>query len=107
MSLDISLHEVKEVEVFSSNITHNLGRMAGEAGIYVLLWRPEEIGVKFAYQMIEPLKEALELLKTRPEHFKQFDAQNGWGVYDDFLKFVEKVIQGCDSNPEALIKISR
>ncbi len=31
-------------EVYSANITHNLGEMADKAGIYYALWRPEEKG---------------------------------------------------------------
>lgn len=30
-------------EVYSANITHNLGKMAGEAGIYYALWHPGEL----------------------------------------------------------------
>lgn len=37
MSLDVSLMEVKPTEVFWSNITHNLGKMAKAAGIYEAL----------------------------------------------------------------------
>ena len=41
--------------VYSANITHNLTKMADEAGIYECLWRPEEIGITKAGQLIEPL----------------------------------------------------
>ena len=34
---------------YSANITHNLGKMAEEAGIYKHLWRPEEIGITKAW----------------------------------------------------------
>lgn len=42
-------------QLFSANITHNLGRMASEAGIYEALWRPgemlaPEIGARIAEQ---------------------------------------------------------
>ncbi len=36
-------------EVYISNVTHNLNKMAGEAGIYEALWRPEEIGITHAH----------------------------------------------------------
>lgn len=45
MSLDVYLKAVRPAEVFSANITHNLGAMAEAAGIYRHLWRPEEVGV--------------------------------------------------------------
>ena len=44
MSLDVYLTDAEGREVFSANITHNLGAMAKEAGIYMHLWRPDELG---------------------------------------------------------------
>lgn len=52
MSLDITLRAVRPVDVFSSNITHNLNAMAEAAGIYRQIWRPEEIGIKTAVELI-------------------------------------------------------
>lgn len=46
MSLDVYLTAVRPTEVFSANITHNLGEMADKAGIYKACWRPEEIGAE-------------------------------------------------------------
>ena len=85
MGLDVSLIAVKPTEVYSSNITHNLGRMAREAGIYEYLWRPEEVDIMYAWQLIAPLEEGLQKLKAEPEKFKAFDSPNGWGTYDDFV----------------------
>ena len=34
MSLDVNLRVKGEGEVFSSNITHNLGKMAAACGVY-------------------------------------------------------------------------
>jgi hypothetical protein len=48
MSLDITLTVVRETSVFERNITHNLNRMADEAGIYGVIWRPEENGIETA-----------------------------------------------------------
>ena len=42
MSLDVWLVEVLPTEVYSANITHNLNRMADEAGIYEQC--PERMG---------------------------------------------------------------
>src|SRR5690606_2662000 len=35
--------EVETNKVYSANITHNLGKMAYEAGIYEALWRPHRL----------------------------------------------------------------
>lgn len=68
-----------EDEVFSANITHNLGQMADAAGIYGCLWRPEECGITTAGEMVEPLRRGLARLRADPEGFSAFNAKNGWG----------------------------
>lgn len=107
MSLDVYLLETKEVEVYKANITHNLGEMAREAGIYQHLWRPEELHITKAKDLIIPLQLGLEKLKKSPAHFKQFDAKNGWGTYEHFVPFVEKYLEACQTNPEATVMACR
>ena len=107
MSLDVYLMETKPTEVYSANITHNLGKMANEAGIYQHLWRPDELGITKASELIKPLTEGYELLVNNPEHFKRYDSPNGWGMYDHFLSFVERYIDACVTNPYAEVKVSR
>lgn len=98
--------EVRE-EFFSANITHNLSSMAEEAGIYQHLWRPEEIRISHADELIKPLEDGLELLKSDPEKFSAFNAMNGWGKYDDFVAFVTEYLQACKNHPEAKVEASR
>lgn len=107
MSLDVSLTAVRPTEVYSANITHNLGKMAREAGIYEYLWRPEEIGITKAAQLIGPLEEGLALLKRETDHFKQFNAPNGWGMYEHFVPFVERYLEACRENPDADVSANR
>ena len=107
MSLDISLLVNKPVEIYSDNITHNLGDMAKEAGIYMHLWRPEEIGITKANELIVPLSEGLALLKSEPERFKKYNSPNGWGMYEHFVPFVKNYLEACLKNPNAKIDISR
>jgi len=95
------------VECYSANITHNLGRMAGEAGIYKALWRPEEIGIDTAKQLINPLSAGLVLLKAKPDHFKQFNPENGWGTYEGLVNFVSEYLDACKAYPEASVSVSR
>lgn len=122
MSLDISLKSStpKDVEcphcgamnleheyLFSINITHNLGKMAGEAGIYKALWRPEELNVSTAGELIDSLEKGLALLKSDPERFKRFNAENGWGLYEHFVPFVEECLEAYKKYPDAIIEVSR
>lgn len=105
MSLDINL--TIKTSVFDTNITHNLGEMAEAAGIYYHLWRPEEIGVRFASELIEPLTQGLYLLKTKPKKFETYNPKNGWGSYDVFVRFVEEYLNACIKNPQAEIEVDR
>jgi hypothetical protein len=107
MSLDVYLSVVKPTEVYNANITHNLGKMAGKAGIYEHLWHPEEIGITKASQLIEPLRGGLEKLRANPQHFKQFNPANGWGDYEGLVGFIEDYIQACEENPDADISVDR
>ena len=113
--------------LYWANITHNLGQMAGEAGIYEALWRPyrlredfkewekyasdeyefEEKCVIKAIDIIPILEKGLEDLKARPEHFEKFNSPNGWGMYEHFLPFVEKYLNACKEYPQSIIGISR
>lgn len=107
MSLDVTLTAVRPTEVYSANITHNLGKMAREAGIYECLWRPEEIGIIKAKQLIKPLEEGLALLKRHPAHFQNFNPPNGWGSYCSFVSWVERYLEACRENPDADVSACR
>ena len=93
--------------VFDANITHNLNKMADAAGIYEACWRPEEIGATKAGDIIPILEKGFEDMKARPEHFKKFDSENGWGTYKDFLPWVENYLNACREYPDAIIEVSR
>jgi hypothetical protein len=107
MSLDVYLNAVRTTCVFEKNITHNLGTMAEEAGLYDYLWEPENVGIVYAAQLIEPLSTGLELLKSDPGRFREFDPPNGWGDYDGLINFVDSYLKACIENPDATIEISR
>ena len=107
MSLDVSLSAVRLTQVYSSNITHNLNQMAKEAGIYQHLWRPEELNITKAFDLIKPLEEGLSFLKSDPARFEKFNSDNGWGLYKNFVPFVENYLNACKENPDAVISISR
>jgi len=107
MSLDVSLISSTQTGVFTKNITHNLNKMAAAAGIYELLWRPDETNIKTANQLIAPLTLGLKLLKDNPKLFEAFNPKNGWGNYDGLVSFVEEYLTACKEDPDATIMISR
>ena len=105
MSLDVYLMKMERVSVFDRNITHNLNDMAEEAGIYQALWRPEEIGVTKAEQLIPLLEDGLEKLLADPGRFKAFNPSNGWGTYDGLCQFVRAYLAACKENPDAEVEV--
>lgn len=107
MSLDVYLTAVRKTEVFDAKITHNLAEMAYKAGIYKHLWRPEEIGITKAEQLIQPLRDGLDLLISDPERFRKFNPENGWGNYENLVKFVKNYLAACEENPDAEVYSSR
>lgn len=96
-----------EVPIWSRNITHNLGGMANEAGLYKLIWRPEENGISTAGQLIEPLEKGIADMEADPERFKRHNAENGWGMYEHFLPWLKDLLAACKANPGAAVEASR
>ena len=94
-------------QIFTANITHNLNSMADAAGIYRHLWRPEELGIVYAGELIKPLEEGLRDLKANPTHFKRLNPENGWGSYEGLVAFVEEYLEACKEHPKSLIEVSR
>jgi hypothetical protein len=107
MSLAVHLTRTQPTEVFSANITHNLGKMAEAAGIYKHLWRPEEIGITTTGQLIEPLKAGIALMESDPGRFKKFNASNGWGMYEHFMPWLHEYLEACEKYPDATVEVSR
>lgn len=107
MSLDVYLENEAGETLYSRNITHNLGKMADEAGIYKCLWRPDEIGITHARQIIEPLAAGVTLLATEKRRFEAFNSPNGWGLWVSFLPFCIDYLQACRDYPDALVRVSR
>lgn len=115
MSLDVYLKtapdlggdEPVEVTLFEANVTHNLGMMAAEAGVYKAIWRPEEIGARSAGDLIERLTIGLALLKSDPKRFAAHNPPNGWGTYTEFVPWVERYLEACRLMPLAEIEVSR
>ena len=118
MSLDVYLYATTACEscghitptrhaVYSANITHNLGRMAAEAGIYDCLWRPDEHGITRASQLIEPLRNGLVVMRADRARFEAFNSPNGWGLYENFVPWVARYLEACEAHPTATVEVWR
>lgn len=102
----VAIVEERSGVTYWRNVTHNLGRMAREAGCYEACWRPDEHGMTHARDLIRPLRDALAALQSDPEHFKQFNPENGWGDYDGFVDFVADYLGACERWPAAEVYAS-
>lgn len=125
MSLDLSLNgpevEVEETchhcgvtskvkrseRLWDQNITHNLASMARAAGLYEVLWRPEEYNITKASQAIPILADGLNRLLDNRGKFEAFNPENGWGDYDGLVNFTRSFLTACREYPDALIESSR
>ena len=113
MSLDIWLTEKtceccgRGDEVYDANTTHNLTDMADAADIYGVVWRPEENDINSASDLIPHLEQAIARMKKDPEHFKRFNSPNGWGLYKNFLPWLERLLEACNDYPSAKVSVSR
>ena len=140
MSLDVTLYrnyhvsydggktlEEKQEDVYSANITHNLGKMAGEAGLYEALWRPHRLKEEYnipendhqaeykfeeenpvrAYEIIPIIEKGLEDMLARPKHYETFNSPNGWGKYEHFIPFIEKYLEALKEYPESFVDCDR
>jgi hypothetical protein len=107
VSLDVYLTANRPCEVFYANITHNLNTMAAEAGIYVALWRPEELKISRAIELAPIVKAGLDRLRADPERFKRLNPENGWGSYETLVKFTEAYLAALNENPDAEVSVSR
>jgi hypothetical protein len=106
MGLNFDLYMGEET-VFETNITHNLTTMANECGVYELLWKPEENGYELAGSIVMELKDGIRKLKSNPKYYRCYDSPNGWGTYENFLPFCERILEACMEWSQATIKVDR
>jgi hypothetical protein len=107
VSLDISIIANIKSEVYSANITHNLGEMAEAAGLYKAMWRPDEIGVTEAAQLIPILEDGLAKLEAEPGRFRAMNPPNGWGTYEGLLRCARDYLEACKKHPNGVIEVDR
>jgi hypothetical protein len=81
--------------------------MAQAAGCYQALWRPEEIRITKAHQLIPLLRNGLAVLMTHPETFDTYNPVNGWGHYDGLVAFIRAYLEACERYPAANVSVSR
>ena len=94
-------------EVFSANITHNLNTMADAAGIYRAIWRPEENGISTAKELADAIEAGVNDMQLNPSKYEKYNSPNRWGMYENFVPWLLRLISACRSYPNAKVKADR
>lgn len=78
-------HYKESEEMFSINVTYNVGTMLRNAGLH------KEILDDKSVEYVLPIVDAsYRLMRMNRGFFEQFNAKNGWGTYDTTIEAVEK-----------------
>lgn len=88
-------------------MTHNIGKMAKEAGIYKALWQPQEEGYQVAGDIEPVLKAGLDKLCADPQHYEQLDSTYGAEYFDRLVTVASSYLEVCREHPKANIEVSR
>lgn len=95
----------QEMEVFSMNITHNLNAMAEKAGFYKELWYLS--GVRTCEDLLPYIEAGLAELKWKPNEYSQYSNKGGWGTYEQFIDWLQKLIDNLKIEPKAELFVSQ
>jgi len=115
MSLDISLETPMScphcggdlhggTEVFTANITHNLGKMWRKAGVWDALYESDG---RRASDYIEALRAGVADFEKNYAEYEKLNSPNGWGLAEHALPWLRRVLAAFEQNPEANIRVSR
>lgn len=104
MSLDFSLVRRMPTEIAHANITHNMTNLWEALGIYEQLYNSHG---KYANEVYNDLRRALDVLLSDPEYFKKYDSPNGWGTVDAAIRFLTEITEACKEYPYSYIDIDK
>ena len=126
VSYDMETFTPENEELFWANITHNLGKMAEAAGIYEALWRPyrlhkdykhfdiyedefafEQSITIYASDIVDIIEKGYKKLKSKPEYYSKYNSPNGWGMYENFVPWVEKYLEALKLYPDSKVIVDR
>ena len=115
MSLDVSLMVTQPVEVYTGNITHNLGEMARAVPVgngltlYNILWRPDECipPLTVGKELTVHLSIGLSVLLDNSDYYRSFNPENYWGDYEGLVNFTRNYLMASIQHPDSTIVVSR
>lgn len=110
--------------VLKINITHNLSEMASQVPIsfhnnlvrkntdlYHIMWRPKEVftdkkEIKLK-DVVESLMQGFNYLISHEKELSEYNLENGFGHYDNFVYCLPQYIRACYKWPNAILEISK
>ena len=102
MGLDISL--VKVEYLLDMNITHNLVPMWKEAGIYAALYNSDGLDAR---DVFPELVDGLTDMILYPDKYKALNSPNGWGTYENAVRWLAELVKGFEEHSSSRIMISK
>lgn len=107
MSLDIWLTDYETgATLYECNITHNLRDMAEYAGLKNVTWETYNNNYTTASELIAELSQGLVFLIKNKSECEKFNSANGWGMYENFSRFVASLLDACIKYPYASLSVS-
>lgn len=87
---------------FDNNYTSNMFPMLKKAGFD---W--DEIQNRPTTEALPKLERLIDAMKADPQGYKALNPPNGWGDYDGFLRYLERMALWCRNRPDGYIEVSR
>lgn len=111
MSVDVYLYfelntgrEIREVEAFTANYTHNVSDMWRKAGCYDAIYRGEG---KLAKDILPALEQGYANMSSNMGAYAELNPKNGWGDCESALVWLGEYIEACRNNPMAHVHVWR
>jgi len=91
-------------ELFSANITHNVIPMWRKAGVFDAIYESDG---KRASDYIEALRAGVADFEKNYPEYEKLNSPNGWGLAEDALPWLRKVLAAFENNLDGYIRVSR
>ena len=102
---NITQEYYESYDVWSGDITHNLGYMASyipvnESTLYYYLWRPYEIGFDYVNKdYVSGISQAYDYMISNKDTLEKYASRDNSETYEELLNFVES-LKNCIVNLE-------